>query len=78
MGGLPKLFEDIEKKDNKARTFAPPGKEEERLKNLATILKLESKEIPEDFDIGEIFRDEYLSINLDDVGKLVDKMKQNV
>ena len=78
LGGLPKLFEDIEKKDNKARIFAPPDKDEERLKNLTTRLKLESKEIPEDFDIDEIFRDEYLSINLDDVGNLVDKMKQNV
>ena len=29
MGGLPKLFEDIEKKDNKARTFAPPDRDEE-------------------------------------------------
>ena len=38
LGGLPKLL-----KDNKARTVALPDKDEERL-------KLESIEIPEDFD----------------------------
>ena len=80
LGGLPKLIKDIEKKD-KARTFALPDKDEERLENLEIRLKLQSKEIPEDFDIDKIFRDEkneYLSINLDDVGDLVGKMKENV
>ena len=32
LGGLPKLIEDIEKKDNKARTFAPVDKDKESFK----------------------------------------------
>ena len=43
LSGLPKLFEDIEKRDDKARTFAPPDRDEERLKNLKTKLQIESK-----------------------------------
>ena len=69
LGGLPKLLED-----NNARTFAPPDRDEERL-------KLESIEIPEDFDSDKFFRDEenkYLDINLSDVDNLVGKIKQNV
>ena len=76
LGRLPKLLED-----NRARTFVPLDKDEERLKNSATRLKLESIEISEDFDIDEIFRDEkneYLNINLGDVDDLVGKIKQNV
>ena len=76
LGGLPKLL-----KDNKARTFAPPYKDEERLKNLAIRLKSESTEIPEDFDSDKYFKGEenkYLDINLSDVDNLVGKIKQNV
>ena len=76
MGGLPKLL-----KDNKARTFARPDKDEERLKNLATRLRIESIEIPEDFNSDTFFRDEeneYLDINLSDADNLVGKMKQNI
>ena len=72
MGGLPKLLED-----NKASL----DKDEERLKNLAIRLKLESTEIPEDFDSDKYFRDEeneYLDINLGDVDNLVGKMKQSI
>ena len=66
LGELPKLLED-----NKVRTFAPPD-------NVKEIL--ESKEIPEDFDINKFFRDdenEYLDINLSDVDNLVGKIKQS-
>ena len=66
LGELPKLLED-----NKVRTFALPDKVKEIL---------ESKEIPEDFDINKFFRDEeneYLDINLSDVDNLVGKIKQN-
>ena len=66
LGELPKLLED-----NKVRTFALPDKVKEIL---------ESKEIPEDFDINKLFRDEeneYLDINLSDVDNLVGKIKQN-
>ena len=72
MGGLPKLLED-----NKASL----DKDEERLKNLAIRLKLESTEIPEDFDSDKYFRDEeneYLDINLGHVDNLVGKMKQSI
>ena len=55
LGGLPKLIEDIEKKDNKARTFSPVDKDKERFENLKIRLQIESKEIPEDFDIDEFF-----------------------
>ena len=78
MSGLPKFFEDIEK-ENKARNFAPPDEDEERLKNLKTKLQIESKEIPEDFDINELFRDEeneYLDINLGDANNLFDAIKK--
>ena len=76
LGEIPKLFED-----NKTRTFALPDKDDKRLKNLKTKLILESTEIPEDFDIDEIFRDvknEYLDINLGDADDLVGKIKQNI
>ena len=66
MSGIPKLFED-----NKTRTFVSPD-------NVKEIL--ENKEIPENFDIDEYFRDEdkYLDINLGDADDLVAKIKQNV
>ena len=76
MGGLPKLL-----KDNKARTFAPPDKDEESFKNLKSRLLLESKEILKDFDIDKYFKDkknEYLDINLGDADNLVGEIKQNV
>ena len=76
LGGLLKL-----PKDNKARTFAPPDKDEERLKNLAIRLKLESTKIPADFDSDKYFKGEenkYLDINLSDVDNLVGEIKQNV
>ena len=72
MGGLPKLIEDIEE----ARTFAPPDNDKKELKKL-----LESKEISEDIDINELFRDEkneYLDINLSDVNNLFDTVKKNI
>ena len=78
LSGLPKFFEDIEK-ENKARNFAPPDEDEERLKNLKTKLQIESKEIPEDFDINELFRDEeneHLNINLGDANNLFDTIKK--
>ena len=65
MGGLPKLLKDNE---------APFDKNEE-------WSKLESTEIPEDFDSDKYFKDkknEYLDINLDDVDNLVGEIKQNV
>ena len=68
LGGLPKLF------NNKARTFAPPDKDEKRL-------KLEGIKIPEDFDSDKYFKGEenkYLDINLSDVDNLVGKIKQDV
>ena len=76
LGGLLKL-----PKDNKARTFAPPDKDEERLKKLAIRLKLESTKIPADFDSDKYFKGEenkYLDINLSDVDNLVGEIKQNV
>ena len=47
-GRLPTLFQDIEKKDNKARTFAPADIDKENFEKL-----IDNKEIPEDFDIDE-------------------------
>ena len=67
MGGLPKLF------NKKARTFAPPDKDEKRL-------KLQGIKIPEDFDSDKYFKGEenkYLDINLSDVDNLVGKIKQD-
>ena len=49
LGGLPKLF------NNKARTFAPPDKDEK-------ILKLEGIEIPEDFDIDKFLKVKKINI----------------
>ena len=60
--GLPTLFEDKEKKDNKARIFAPAD--------------IDNKEIPEDFDIDK--ENEYLDINLSDVNNLFDTVKKNI
>ena len=68
LSGLPKLF------NKKARTFAPPDKDEKRL-------KLEGIKIPEDFDSDKYFKGEenkYLNINLSDVDNLVGKIKQDV
>ena len=77
-GGLPELIEDIEKKDNKSRTFAPPDKDEERLKDLAIKLTLDDVETPKDFDIYKLFENKYLDINLGDVNDLVGRMKENI
>ena len=44
-------------------------------------MKVESKEIPEDFDINELFRDEnneYLNINLSDINNLFDTVKKKI
>ena len=60
-GGSPTLFQDIEKKDNKTRTFSP--------------VDIDNKEIPEDFDIDK--KNEYLNINLSDVNNLFDTVKEN-
>ena len=68
---LPTLFQDIEKKDNKARTFAPADIDKENFEKL-----IYNKEIPEDFDIDE--KNEYLNINLSDVNNLFDTVKENV
>ena len=46
--GLPLLFQDIEKKDNKARTFAPADIDKENFEKLT-----DNKEIPEDLDIDK-------------------------
>ena len=70
-GRLPTLFQDIEKKDNKARTFAPADIDKENFEKL-----IDNKEIPEDFDIDE--KNEYLDINLSDVNNLFDTVKENV
>ena len=71
LGRLPTLFQDIEKKDNKARTFAPADIDKENFEKL-----IGNKEIPEDFDIDE--KNEYLNIDLSDVNILFDTVKENV
>ena len=65
MGGLPALLQDVKKRDNKDRTFAPLDKDEERLKKLASKLILDSAEIPKDFDIDKLLENEneYININ---------------
>ena len=69
--GLTTLFQDIEKKDNKARTFAPADIDKESFEKL-----IDNKEIPEDFDIDK--KTEYLDINLSDVNNLFDTVKKNI
>ena len=71
LGRLSTLFQDIEKKDSKARTFAPADTDKENFEKL-----IDNKEIPEDFDIDE--KNEYLNINLSDVNNLFDTPKENV
>ena len=69
--GLPLLFQDIEKKDNKARTFAPADIDKENFEKLT-----DNKEIPEDLDIDK--KNEYLDINLSDVNNLFDTAETNI
>ena len=69
--GLPLLFQDIEKKDNKARTFAPADIDKENFEKLT-----DNKEIPEDLDIDK--KNEYLDINLSDVNNLFDTVETNI
>ena len=60
MGGLPKLLKD---------NMVPPDEDEKSFKNLESKLILKSIENPEDFDIDEYFKDEYLDVNLGNVDR---------
>ena len=71
----PIILQDVKKKDNKARTFAPPDKDED----LAIKSVLDDAEISKDFDIDEFFgneKNEYVNINLNDVNNLFHSIKK--
>ena len=61
----------MEKKDNKARTFAPADIDKENFEKL-----IDNKEIPEDFNTDK--KNEYLDINLSDVNNFFDTVKKNI
>ena len=89
LGGLHTLLQDVKKRDNKARTFAPSDNTAKSTK-VIDILKSDDKkeedpkipykltEIPKDFDIDKLLgsENEYLDINLSNVNNLIDEMKK--
>ena len=77
MGGIPTLIQDLEKKDDKARTFAPTHKRE--TKKIISDFK-ELQEISKDRDIDRLLKDhdQYVNINLSNVNDLIDEVKKKI
>ena len=76
LGGTPKLIQDLEKDDDKARTFAPPHKR--KTKRIISDFK-EIQEISKDRDIAELLKDnnKYINIDLSNVNDLIDEVKKS-
>ena len=72
---LPTLLQDVEKSDDKARTYSPPHKR--KTKKIINDFK-ELQEISKDRDIDELLKDndKCVNINLSNVNNLVDEMKR--
>ena len=86
-----KLLGNVKKRDNKARSFAPPDNTTKSKKIIDPLesaykdkeeLKLffDKKEIPKDFDIVKLLGNEnkYVNINLSNVNNLIDEMKKKL
>ena len=69
---IPIIFQDVRKRDDKARNFAPPHKKE--TKKLISYFE----ELQEFKDT--LLRDEnkYVDINLSNINDLIDEMKKNL
>ena len=66
----------LKKRDNKARTFAPPhkGGTKKIISDFEELQELQDKlKIPKNFDIDE---NKYININLSNVNNLIDEMKK--
>ena len=89
---MPKILEDVRKRDDKARTFAPSDNDDE-MKKLAelteakikmpdVLIKKEFNRIKrlEDLKRDKIFENinKYEDINLNDVNNLIDETKKNI
>ena len=77
LGGTPTLIQDLEKKGDKSRTFAPPHKR--KTKKIISDFK-ELQEISKSRDIDELLKDngKYVNKNLSNVNDLIDEMKTNL
>ena len=75
MGGTPTLIQDLEKKYDKAKTFAPPHKRKAK-KIISDFKKLQ--EISKDRDIDELLKgnDKYINVNLSNFNNLIDEVKK--
>ena len=73
---MPTLLKDVEKKDDEARTFAPPHKRETK-KIISDFEELQ--EISKNRNINELLKDndEYINTNLSNANNLIDEMKKN-
>ena len=87
---VPKILQDVRKRDNKARTFAPPDSDDE-MKKLAelTEAKMKTPDVllkrtftrikrPEDLERDKFFKyiNKFEDINLNDVNNLTDEIKK--
>ena len=79
---MPKIFQDVKKRDDKARTLAPPDDNEMFLANLS----LDNLKNPRNIKNVDLKRPEkikstinkYANINLNDVNNLIDEIEKNV
>ena len=79
---MPKIFQDVKKRDDKARTFAPPDDNEmflakislDNLKNPGSIKNIDFKR-PEKI---KSTINKYENIYLNDVNNLIDEIEKNV
>ena len=77
---MPKIFQDVKKRDDKARTFAPPDDNEmflaklslDNLKNPRSIKNVDLKR-PEKI---KSTINKYANINLNDVNNLIDEIEK--
>ena len=89
---MPKILEDVRKRDDKARTFAPSDNDDE-MKKLAELteakIKMPDVLIKKEFNrikrLEDLKRDKffeninkYEDINLNDVNNLIDEIKKNI
>ena len=89
---MPKIFQDVRKRDDKARTFAPPDTDD-KIKKLAELTKAKIKtpdvlvkrnftrmKSPEDLERDKFFENinKYEDINLNDVNNLIDEIKKSI
>ena len=79
---FPKILQDVRKRDDKARTFAPPDNNnkfdeiDDLAESTSSLIKL--TKLKKLKNLEKNITDEYKSINLNDVDDLIDKIGNNI